>query len=537
MRAVFVVALLLGINASFTVNALEIEKFFMPGDVIEGHADLETECTNCHVRLRDTTQEKLCLDCHDLVREDIERKRGYHGKNSKASSLNCKTCHSEHKGREAQVVWLDQDTFDHRQTDFLLRGKHVLAECSACHLPDKKHREAEQACYACHAEDDAHDGQLGKKCADCHQETGWGKSEFDHDKTEFKLRASHRKVNCDACHIQSKFEGTPKTCVGCHKIRDVHDNRFGSKCETCHTEKKWRETSFDHDRDTKFRLHGLHRNQSCNACHSVAYQARKKDRNRVRSCYACHREDDPHRGTNGKKCQDCHGSEGWHLTEFDHNRKTRFPLRGGHADIACEACHLPGNETRPISTDCVACHRSNDTHRGDLGKNCGQCHNETAWRHRVRFDHDLSSFPLIGQHAVLGCEACHASSQFSQASSACNDCHREDDPHERAFGDTCSDCHNPNAWLIWQLDHDDTRFRLKGVHQELHCHSCHNRPLEQQRRKRWQCVDCHWRDDIHEGNFGGRCDKCHDQESFRNPDIRSQAEPAWLSAGKLRIQP
>ena len=56
----------------------EFEKLFMPGDVIQGHEELEEDCKNCHVRLRDTTQTKLCLDCHESTAKDISSKRGFH---------------------------------------------------------------------------------------------------------------------------------------------------------------------------------------------------------------------------------------------------------------------------------------------------------------------------------------------------------------------------------------------------------------------------------------------------------------------------
>ena len=65
MRAVYIVLLLLSAGFAEHALAIEVEKFFMPGELISDHDEFKAECTNCHVRLRDTTQEKLCLDCHD----------------------------------------------------------------------------------------------------------------------------------------------------------------------------------------------------------------------------------------------------------------------------------------------------------------------------------------------------------------------------------------------------------------------------------------------------------------------------------------
>jgi len=140
----------------------------------------------------------------------------------------------------------------------------------------------------------------------------------------------------------------------------------------------------------------------------------------------------------------------------------------------------------------------------------------------VRFDHDLSDFPLIGQHAVVGCESCHLSSAFKDAKKECNDCHKEDDIHKRALGADCKQCHNPNDWLIWHFNHDETDFKIKGAHEKLHCDTCHFKPLDKNRKKKTHCVDCHSRDDVHDGNFGSDCVKCHTQDDFRVINIRRQ---------------
>jgi hypothetical protein len=519
MRALFALILLLTALCNNEAMAVEIEKFLMPGELISGHEEYESECTRCHVRLRDTTQKQLCLDCHELVAEDVANKTGFHGKDRGAANQECKTCHADHRGRDAIIVALDQDNFDHRLTDFELIGQHTQTECVACHSTDSKYRETEQACFSCHSEDDAHDGKLGKKCAQCHTPNEWGKTGFDHDKTDFKLKFSHQQVPCEACHIKGKYKDTPKQCVDCHAIRDVHANRFGDKCQQCHQPEKWDQSTFDHDRDTDYPLRGGHLGQSCNACHAIGYNASKPDKG-VRSCYSCHRDDDTHKGSNGKKCRDCHEVRGWHLTMFDHDTKTDFPLQGGHADLECAACHVAGAEDRKLETGCDSCHRQDDVHERALGENCAQCHNDEAWQTRVRFDHDLAAFPLIGQHTVLGCEACHASSVFTETESECIDCHRNDDIHKRSLGDECAQCHNPNAWLIWRFNHDDTEFRLRHTHTEIHCDSCHSKPLDNYVGADWRCIDCHRRDDVHEGKFGARCNKCHSEESFTSPEIK-----------------
>ena len=163
------------------------EKLLMPGSVIQGHAKYEQECSKCHEKLSNVTQNQLCRDCHEKIDSDINEKKGFHGKYKPASKNTCKSCHIEHVGRDADIVKLDANIFPHKFTDFPLKGAHKLLQCKQCHELDKKHREASGKCYQCH-EDNPHNGRLGKKCTQCHNEESWQELGFDHDKTDFLHR-------------------------------------------------------------------------------------------------------------------------------------------------------------------------------------------------------------------------------------------------------------------------------------------------------------------------------------------------------------
>ena len=512
--------ILLALLLSAFVNsalAIDFEKLFLPGEVIEGHKKLEQDCSECHTRLSDTTQKQLCLNCHEKVAQDIIEKKGFHYKNKESNEADCKICHADHKGREANIVWLDKDQFDHQLTDYELTGKHQQTECVACHKKKDKYRDTPHKCIDCHKEDDAHDNELGEECGNCHNPKAWTGSEFDHDKTDFKLNYEHEKVACDLCHINNDYKKTPSKCVECHSIRDVHENRFGQKCQDCHNEKKWDESLFDHDKDTDFRLKNKHRAVSCHTCHLPPKGIIKKKtegKKDVRNCYSCHRLDDIHKEKNGKKCEQCHNSKSWLKTDFDHDAETEFALKGAHKKTSCQACHQNDVKGEKTSQVCFDCHKSKDVHREQLGKNCGDCHSETDWISDVRFDHELTSFPLIGQHAVVGCEACHSTAAYQDVDNECSKCHQDDDIHKETLGQNCQTCHNPNDWLIWTFDHDETDFKLKGTHAEVHCHRCHVEPLNENRSEERRCIDCHLQDDIHNGNFGRECDECHSQEEF-----------------------
>ena len=51
---------------------------------------------------------------------------------------------------------------------------------------------------------------------------------------------------------------------------------------------------------------------------------------------------------------------------------------------------------------------------------CGDCHGELGWGRDVFFEHDLTRFPLLGLHAVIACEQCHANPRFKDAEIVCS---------------------------------------------------------------------------------------------------------------------
>ncbi len=495
---------------SMTASA-NLETLIMPGKVIEGHAEYETECTRCHTRFGKQTQRQLCLDCHDDIAADITAKEGFHSHIPDSNNVDCKTCHGEHRGRQADIVQFNPLTFDHNQTDFELRHAHRQQPCSACHARDKKYREASADCFSCHEKKDVHRGKLGEACGDCHDSQGWKNTRFDHDDTDFPLAGQHRDVACASCHINNQYQETPASCNSCHAINDVHAGRFGKQCDDCHSTNKWTEIDFDHDRETDFPLKNAHRKPGCNACHSID----DKPTRQVRTCYSCHRNEDVHLGRNGKECDSCHGTRKWSNTSFDH-KDTDFPLRGEHESLACTACHSGDVYQDKLDSACIGCHRDDDTHNNQLGDNCQRCHRESGWGEQVVFDHDLARLPLIGLHATLSCESCHLSGEFRDAPLACVDCHEADDTHKQTLGPNCNQCHNPNGWNYWRFDHNQqTDFELKGKHDGLACKSCHRTPVKDSIALPNNCNGCHQQDDVHRGRFGQNCQRCHNERNFR----------------------
>ena len=402
-------------------------------------------------------------------------------------------------------------------TDYALKGTHAVTDCVACHAIGKKYREATHSCFSCHEKDDIHRKNLGKQCNDCHTTRGWQRQEFDHDETDFFLRGKHRDVACNSCHIDQQYENTTKECHGCHQFNDVHAGRYGTGCADCHREEGWDRISFDHDRKTDYPLTGKHRRVACDTCHSEGSFKHELDAD----CVACHRDDDIHGGRHGDRCDSCHRTSGWDKQAFDHDAKTDFPLHGRHAELPCSACHQGELEEEKVGSACQDCHQPDDVHAGKLGEQCGRCHNESGWAGKLRFDHDLTHFPLIGLHAVAPCEECHLSAVFTDTPGDCNSCHEDDDAHRQRLGTQCQTCHNPNAWSLWEFDHDTaTGFVLDGGHEGIDCHACHREAVKRRISLVTSCDACHRQDDIHDGQFGRRCERCHNTKSFDSAQMQ-----------------
>lgn len=414
------------------------EKLVMPGELIQGHAKYEKDCNSCHVPFSRQSQSSKCLDCHKEVAADRKASTGFHGRDPQASKSDCRHCHSDHKGRGADVVGLDKETFNHAFTDFKLEGLHRAATCQSCHAVGEKMRKAPSACIGCHKKNDPHKGRLGDKCDTCHGVAdGWRKPRpFDHAKTKFPLAFAHAKVACQACHTGERYKDLATTCVSCHRLQDSHQGRYGAKCESCHTAKKWTEIHFDHGK-TKFPLHGEHAKTKCDKCHTGDLYADKLKA----ACVSCHRKDDPHKGQLGEKCERCHKDTGWRAkVAFDHDL-TRFPLIGLHAAVPCEECHR-GTSYKEAPRDCAACHKDKH-HAGRLGPRCASCHNPNGWA-LWRFDHDKQTrYPLTGAHRGLDCSTCHKHENPAKATAPteCHSCHAADDAHQGAFGRGCETCH------------------------------------------------------------------------------------------------
>lgn len=329
---------------------------------------LEAKCAACHPAGRYTDAPRDCVSCH---RKD-DQHQGQLG-------TRCERCHDE-------TSW-KASSFQHdRDSDFPLRGKHREAKCDSCHRSPGFRDKLPVRCEACHQRDDmraGHKGAFGARCETCHGGKSWAAIIFDHDlDTRYPLRDSHRAAKCGDCHRLPLYAAKPDDrCVACHGRDDRHDGQLGQECRSCHSERKWRETRFEHDR-SPFPLLGKHAQARCSDCHAtLAFRDVKAE------CTSCHGKDDPHRGRYTAECADCHDARGWRLIAYDHNPRGRFKVDGKHTRLACSACHkFPLRDKGEAPLQCADCHKHDDVHFDTYGRQCQRCHVADDWRAIINRD-------------------------------------------------------------------------------------------------------------------------------------------------------
>ena len=482
-----------------------------------------------------TGLEQTCVSCH----EDIHRG---------ALGATCAGCHDTGK-------WRTTPGFTHDTTDYPLTGKHLDIKCDACHAATRlvlKHDARgrtipiyrpvpHQTCAACHR--DVHDGRFGGNCTTCHTTKAFKQitpSGFDHGRTKFPLKAKHATVKCTGCHVDFSTDRGRRppsaTCAACHKDPHGGTGTVQGKpadCAGCHGETGFTPSSFPLERHqaSRFPLEGKHQKVACAACHKKEPGTGTTNWGTARvvlapafgTCATCHADDHGGQltGRPGKgDCAECHAVANWTPSRFgiDAHRNLKLPLEGGHAAIACQACHgaertglrpLPAAASlgkakfafTSIETECAACHLDPHAGRFEAKGGCQSCHNTTTFVPTTIDEaaHRGFRFPLNGAHRATPCVACHREIDRSaparaaatlvlatsrpakllfEAKLTCADCHQSGHGPQfdsRKDQGRCEACHTEDAFApAGKFDHDrDAALALKGGHQKVPCAACH----------------------------------------------------------------
>jgi cytochrome b subunit of formate dehydrogenase len=407
----------------------------MPGPLTLSHAEAITErqCLKCH-NLKSRPDSEKCIKCHEIIAERIRNSSGYHGKLTGP----CIDCHTEHQGPDADIRLLDKAAFNHKQANFHLSEKHASLACKECH----KARSPDSLTT----------------------------------NTTEKIR-----------YIGLAYE----TCLACHE--NSHQDSRTEECLKCHISNSWQreDLTFDHNRDSQFKLRGKHVTLACEKCHNTSSDSgdeffRLYDIGM--ECKDCHA--DPHAGQFEQKCNECHSELDWkgQLNKTFHTADSGFPLNGKHAALTCDKCHIPANDNLKLAsatfiglgTKCLSCHE--DPHNAQMSHSCSTCHSEQGWKGMyLLFSHnEHSAFKLDLLHARYSCDTCHTNTP--QAT------------RYRPLEKHCESCHNAQTLAMQGIMPPEQKLFESDPHWgRLDCIDCHDVNIPNQSTDNYadRCISCH----------------------------------------------
>jgi len=140
------------------------KQMISPGQPIDAHAELATDCFACHTTFLGSPAEK-CIACHKVTEIGLKTTKGLDIANEKKNVAfhqklieeDCVSCHSDHKGVQA---FRPISHFSHNLLELTLQN-----QCDSCHAAPV---------------DDLHQKAMGN-CAQCHTQDAWLPATLDHD--------------------------------------------------------------------------------------------------------------------------------------------------------------------------------------------------------------------------------------------------------------------------------------------------------------------------------------------------------------------
>ena len=483
-------------------------------------------CNLCHTTGYINTP-NTCAGCHTTNYNQTTNPNH----NASGISTDCASCHTTNPGWKPVTYPADHSK---------LQGAHVpiANDCAACHKGI--YSNSPKVCYDCHSANytqstnPSHTASLfPTTCAECHSQTAWVPSTFDHN-TVYPLTGAHTTIakNCILCHAKG-YPNTPNTCAGCHTTdynQTTNPNHttslFPTTCETCHTPSSWIPSTFNHT--AVYPLTGAHTTVACVLCHKSGYV------NTPNTCAGCH-TNDFNQTTNPNHtaakfpttCETCHTPSAWVPSSFNHT--SIYPLIGSHTTVACTLCHTTGYVNTPNT--CAGCHTNdfNQTtspnHTTSLfPKTCETCHTPSAWVPST-FNH-TAVYPLTGAHTTVACNLCHANG-YPNTPTTCVGCHQNDfnlsaNPSHSKIGIStdCKTCHTTNpGWSPATFATHNTYYVLAGAHVSVACVTCHNGNYNTTPNT---CAGCH------QTKYNQTTSPNHTAAQFSNSCATCHSQSAWV---------
>jgi len=230
--------------------------------------------------------------------------------------------------------------------------------------------------------------------------------------------------------------------------------------------------------------------------------------------------------------------------------KPGAPLLGvtSHSEIQqCSDCHATPWGTETMADKCLACHadiktqltQPNSLHGlivdPKTGLDCRSCHTEhhgptaaltriaPGWDPHDKLGFSLNKHRLRMDGSLFECKDCHRNGYtkpFDQV--ACSECHAQvnqkfTQTHTATFGADCMACHDGIDSHGASFNHNAVPFNLIGVHKITACSKCHDgaRNIPDLQATKQECIDCHAKDDAHQGQFGDKCAICHTADGWQ----------------------
>ena len=206
------------------------------------HVVIANDCAACHNGNYNNTP-NTCDGCHT---QDYSQSVN---PNHQALGFptDCASCHT------TTPDWMPADFTIHNNY-YVLNGAHavIATDCATCHNGD--YNNTPNTCAGCHTDDYNQTtnpnhavAQFPTDCQNCHSETAWIPSTFDHDGMYFPIYSGKHEGewnNCTECHT-SAGNFAAFSCIDCHEhdtpsdLLDKHDGVSGyvyqsNACYACH---------------------------------------------------------------------------------------------------------------------------------------------------------------------------------------------------------------------------------------------------------------------------------------------------------------
>jgi len=236
-----------------------------------------------------------------------------------------------------------------------------------------------------------------------------------------------------------------------------------------------------------------------------------------------------------------------------------------HAQIDrdCARCHIDPWSSEVMATRCMNCHTDIRAQLADPQSlhnafpninQCRTCHSEhngpAAALTQVSaqdFPHERLKFTLAAHQKrsdgqPFTCADCHGDNVAKFDRARCEACHRGYQAdfvakHVADFGSDCLACHD-GVDRYSKFDHNRLKFTLAGKHVEITCGECHRqvRAVADFKGASPACIDCHRKDDKHNGSFGVDCAKCHTAESWAGAQFDHNLAAFQLTGQHLKVR-